>query len=158
MRALLRRKLLDPILGHLTEGVSPEKLALAIALGLVLGTFPVLGVTTVLCAAAGVALRLNQPAIQAANYAAYPLQFALLVPFFHAGARVFGAEPPALGLADLRAAVARDALGALASYAEANLRAIAVWAVGAPFAALALRLALRPLLARLRSPAGAPEA
>jgi uncharacterized protein (DUF2062 family) len=150
MRALLRKKLLDPLARQLTQGVSPERLSLALALGLVLGMFPVLGATTALCAAAGVALRLNQPAIQVANYAAYPLQLALFVPLFRAGAWLFGAPPVAFTLADVRAALARDVLGTIASYAGANLRAVAVWAIAAPLVALALRLALRPLLARLR--------
>jgi uncharacterized protein (DUF2062 family) len=156
MRAFFRRKLVDPLARQLTQGVSTERLALALALGLVLGTFPVLGATTALCAVAGVALRLNQPAIQVANYVAYPLQLALFIPFFRAGAWLFGAPPVTFTLSDAKAALARDALGTIATYAGANLRAVAVWAVGAPLIALALRLALRPLLARLRpSPAGA---
>jgi uncharacterized protein (DUF2062 family) len=156
MRAFFRRKLLDPLARQLTQGVSTERLALALALGLVLGTFPVLGATTALCAVAGVALRLNQPAIQVANYVAYPLQLALFIPFFRAGAWLFGAPPVTFTLSDAKAALARDALGTIAAYAGANLRAVAVWAVVAPLIAVALRLALRPLLARLRpSPAGA---
>ena len=155
MRVFFRRKLLDPLARQLRQGVSPERLALAVALGLVLGTFPVLGATTALCAVAGVGLRLNQPAIQVANYAAYPLQLALFVPFFRAGAWLFGAPPLAFTVADARAALARDTLGTIATYAGANLRAIVVWAILAPFVALALRHALRPLLARLRAPASA---
>ena len=155
MRAFLRRKLLDPLARQLTQGVSPERLALAVALGVVLGTFPVLGATTALCAVAGVALRLNQPAIQVANYLAYPLQLALFIPFFQAGAWLFGAPPVAFDLADARAALARDLLGTVATYAGANLRAVIAWALVAPPVALALRYALRPLLARLRAPAGA---
>jgi len=155
MRVFFRRKLLDPLARQLRQGVSPERLALAVALGLVLGTFPVLGATTALCAVAGVGLRLNQPAIQVANYAAYPLQLALFVPFFRAGAWLFGAPPLAFTVADARAALARDTLGTIATYAGATLRAVVVWAILAPFVALALRFALRPLLARLRAPASA---
>ena len=60
--SVLRARLLDPLARQLTQGVSPARLALALALGIVLGTLPVLGATTVLCALAGVTLRLNQPA------------------------------------------------------------------------------------------------
>jgi uncharacterized protein (DUF2062 family) len=149
----LRARLLDPLARQLTQGVSPARLALALALGIVLGTFPVLGATTALCALAGVALRLNQPAIQVANYVAYPLQLALLVPLFRAGARLFGAPPVPFTLDEVKAAFARDAWGTIATYAGANLRAVVAWALVAPVAAAALRLALRPLLARLRLPA-----
>ena len=149
----LRARLLDPLARQLTQGVSPGRLALALALGIVLGTFPVLGATTALCALAGVALRLNQPAIQVANYVAYPLQLALFLPFFRAGAWLFGAPPVPFTLADVKASLARDAWGTVAAYAGANLRAVVAWALVAPVAAAALRLALRPLLARLRLPA-----
>lgn len=154
MRDLLRRRLLDPLARQLTQGVTPERLALALALGVVLGALPVLGATTALCAVAGVTLRLNQPAIQVANYVAYPLQLALYLPFFRAGAWIFGEPPVAFTLAEVRAALERDLLGTVATWAGANLRAVVAWAIVAPLAALLLRLALRPLLARL-APAGA---
>jgi hypothetical protein len=41
-------------------------------------------------------MRLNQPAIQAANYAAMPLQFFLIVPFVRFGGWLFSAPPQAL--------------------------------------------------------------
>ncbi len=155
MRALLRRRLVEPISRQLTQGASPSRLALALAMGLVLGTIPILGATTALCAIAGVALGLNQPAIQVANYAAYPVQLALFVPFFKAGAWLFGAAPVTFTLADARAALARDVWGTAVVWAGANLRAVAAWALLAPPVALALYVALRPLLARLRAPARA---
>ena len=50
------------------RGMSPEAMALSIALGFVLGVFPVPGCPTLLCALAALALRLNGPAVQAVNY------------------------------------------------------------------------------------------
>jgi len=138
MRNLVRRRIVEPLLGQLRQGITPARLALTLALGLALGAFPVLGVTTVLCAAAGLALRLNQPAIQVANYLAYPLQLALFVPFFQAGAWLLGADPVSFSLSQVRAEIAADAWGAVGRYWEANLRAVAAWAVAAPpFVALA---------------------
>lgn len=149
MRSFLRARLVDPLVRQLTQGVSPARIALAVALGLTLGSFPVLGATTILCAAAGVALRLNQPAIQAANYAAYPLQLALYVPFFQMGAWLFGSPPVSLSLSEIQAMLARDLWGTLSAYGVANLRAVAAWTLVAPAAAAALAFLLRPLLARL---------
>jgi len=148
VRAFLRGKIVDPIARQLTQGVSPSKLALAVALGVVLGAFPVLGATTALCALAGVALRLNQPAIQAANYVAYPLQLALYVPFFRAGARLFGLPPLAFTVADVQRQLTSDPWGTIAAYAGANARAVVAWAVIAPVAALAVYAVLRSVLAR----------
>ncbi|HUB58966.1 MAG TPA: DUF2062 domain-containing protein, partial [Candidatus Micrarchaeia archaeon] len=53
------RRMARPILQLLRQGVTPEKLALSIALGAALGVFPVLGTTTALCALAALLLRLN---------------------------------------------------------------------------------------------------
>ena len=148
MRAWVRGRVVDPVRAQLTQGVTPSRLAAALALGAAVGVFPVLGTTTALCALAGVALRLNQPAIQVANYVAYPLQLALLVPFFDLGARLLGAPPVGFTVSRLRAELAADAGATLARYAVANLRAVLAWALVAPPAAALLFVALRAALAR----------
>ncbi len=51
-----------------------------------LGTFPAIGVTTLLCTLVALFLRLNLPAMQLINSLAYPLQFGLLLPFAELGA------------------------------------------------------------------------
>jgi hypothetical protein len=86
----------------LLEGISPQRLALTLALGFVLGCIPVVGVPTGLCAMVAIAFRLNLPAIQAANYAAMPFQLALIVPLVRLGAKLTPAVAhPALDLAVL---------------------------------------------------------
>jgi uncharacterized protein (DUF2062 family) len=76
--------------GWLRQGVSPRRLALTLALGFAIGCIPVLGVPTVLCVVLALGLRLNLPAIQAANYLAMPLQLMLIVPFVRLGGWLFG--------------------------------------------------------------------
>jgi len=73
----------------LRQGISPQRLALTLALGFAIGCIPVVGVTTALCVVVALGLRLNFPAIQAANWAAAPLQLVLLVPFVRMGGRLF---------------------------------------------------------------------
>ena len=51
----VRRRILDPILGLLRQGITPERLALSLAFGLGVGIFPVLGVSTIACTVAAVA-------------------------------------------------------------------------------------------------------
>jgi hypothetical protein len=70
------------------EELSPEAIALILALGLVLGVFPVFGLPTLLCAGVALAFRLNLPAIQLVNQVCSPLQYALLIPLGRAGARI----------------------------------------------------------------------
>src|ERR1039458_3016775 len=81
----------------LSQGISPRRLALTLALGFAIGCIPVIGIPTVVCAALALALRLNLPAIQAANYAALPFQVLLIVPFVRLGGWLFasGSRPAA---------------------------------------------------------------
>jgi uncharacterized protein (DUF2062 family) len=76
----------------LGQGISPSRLALTLALGFAIGCIPVVGIPTVLCVTVALALRLNLPAIQVANYAAMPLQLALIVPFVKLGGWLISAE------------------------------------------------------------------
>jgi uncharacterized protein (DUF2062 family) len=151
MRSFIVRRVADPLVRQLTQGVTPGRLALGLALGAALGVFPVLGTTTLLCAAAAAALRLNQPAVQVANYLAYPLQLGLYIPLFQAGAWLFGEPPVPFTLEQVRSELAADAWSTIRTYFEANLRAVAAWGLLAPPAALALGLGLRPVLSRLQA-------
>lgn len=70
------------------EGLSADTIALSVALGLILGIFPVYGFPTIFCAVAAIVLKLNWPALQLVNYLASPLQLAMLVPFARVGERL----------------------------------------------------------------------
>lgn len=72
----------------LLQGISPNRLAITLAVGFVLGCIPIIGLPTALCALLAAALRLNLPAIQFANYAAMPFQVALFVPFVRIGGKL----------------------------------------------------------------------
>jgi hypothetical protein len=71
---------------------SAERLALLIAVGFVLGTFPIVGCPTVLCLVAAMVFRLNVAALQVVNQISSPLQLALLVPFARIG-RIVALSP-----------------------------------------------------------------
>jgi len=158
VRAFLRRRLVDPLKAQLAQGVTPGRLALAVALGFVLGAVPVLGISTFLCLGVAAALKLNQPAIQVANYAAYPVQLALLIPFFQAGAWLFGRPPVTFTVKQLKAELHADRWGTITHYAGANLRAVAAWALVAPVVALLVFVVLRKVLTRTGvRPASPPE-
>jgi hypothetical protein len=68
--------------------VPGERIALLLSLSLVLGTFPVYGGPTVLCAAAAFLLRLNFPTLQVLNQASSPLQIVLFAPLHRVGAHL----------------------------------------------------------------------
>jgi uncharacterized protein (DUF2062 family) len=145
MPNFLNRKLIDPIIGLLRQGVSPEKLALCMAVGIVLGIFPVIGITTLLSAIAAILLRLNLPAIQLVNYFVYPLQIALLIPFFQFGAWLFGVEPLSVSAAQLLSMFKDDFWNTLYQFWYVTLRAIVAWSIISLPAAACLYIILRPV-------------
>lgn len=145
-----RRRVVDPVLAQLRQGVSPQQIALTLTLGTVLGIFPILGTTTLLCLVAGIWLRLNQPILQLVNYLVYPLQLALLLPFYRAGEWLFDREPvPIFAVADLTARFQADPAQFFADYGMVGVYGVVVWLLVAPVSAGLLYLILRPLLARL---------
>jgi len=50
-----QRRIITPIANQIRQGITPEKIALTIALGLLLSVFPILGATTILCGLAAFA-------------------------------------------------------------------------------------------------------
>jgi uncharacterized protein (DUF2062 family) len=129
---LFRRRVARPIIELLRQGVTPEKMALSLALGAALGVFPVLGTTTALCALAAFIWRLNLPAIQIVNYFVYPLQIALLIPFFRAGEILFGAPHLPLSLAQILTAVHASFWGATRFLWTTIWHAAVAWCLIAP--------------------------
>ncbi len=145
MRVL--RKILAFLRDLLRQGLSPEKIALCLALGLAISTVPIsFGLGTALCTAAAVALRLNLPAIQAANWASAPLQVILFIPYMRAGEFLTRAKPLPLSIAQISAMFRADFWGSLARLWGSILRATLGWAVIAPLEVLLIYVILVPLL------------
>src|ERR1700742_5003730 len=126
--------------GWLRMGVSPRRLALTLALGFAIGCLPVFGIPTALCAVVAVTFGLNVPAIQAANYAAMPLQLALALPFVRLGGWMFASGS--------RRAL-KNTLTHGAPFLQASGHALAAWLVVAVPMVLLLTLVLTPLLQRV---------
>jgi len=160
MRGFWHRRLVRPILDLLTHGITSEKIALSIAFGLVLGVFPALGWSTLLCLLLALWLKLNVPAMQLVNYLAYPLQLVLLVPFLRAGEFLFRAPRLAISLPQIRAMVRADVWHAITSLWVATMHAIVVWTLVAPVAVWVVYSMLAPILKRLSlvSETAKPEA
>ena len=145
----LYRRIALPILELLRQGVTPERLALSLVLGVALGLFPVLGTTTALCALAALILRLNLPAIQIVNWFVYPVQFALLIPFFRLGEKLFGAPHVPLSVTQIQAMIRTSYWRAMRLLWTTTWHAVVVWClVTALFVPLAY-LVLLPFLRRV---------
>jgi len=150
------RRLWEPLVALLRQGAHPDGLAWSVSTGLALGICPLWGTSTALCAGTGVVLGLNQVALQLANYLAYPLQLALLIPFIRLGERLFGSPHLPLSLGQLQQAVRADAWGALGAFWTSLWHASVAWLVVVPLPVVLLAWTLKPafraLAVRFRQP------
>lgn len=130
--------------------MSPSSLALSVAFGIVIGIFPVLGVSTLLLAIIALALRLNLPAIQLVNYLMYPLQLLLIIPFVRLGEHVLGVAAQPLSISAGIQLLQHGAWQAIHALSAAILHAALGWALLGPaliyllyrvFSAIFVRLA-----------------
>ncbi len=125
-------------LGFLKQGTSPRKLALSTTIGLLLGIFPMLGVTTFVMALVAVRFRLNLPLMLFVSYLIYPVQIFLIIPFVRLGEWLMGAQPIVLTLEGLEASFRAGFFDALQKLGTANLMAVAGWALLAPLSGVLL--------------------
>ena len=110
----LRRRVIEPLMALLRQGVAPDRLALCVALGVVIGNIPILGVSTLLCAAIALVFRLNLPAIQLVQAAMAPSQVLLIVPFVRLGEWISRAPPQAISITEGMALISHGVLHAVA--------------------------------------------
>jgi uncharacterized protein (DUF2062 family) len=143
------RRLVQPLIDLLQQGVAPERLALSVALGAVFGIFPALGWTTALCALIAFLWRLNLPAIQIVNYFMYPIQIALILPFFRLGEKLFRAPHLPISVAQIYSRAHADLWGAIKFLWSTTWHAMVVWVLLAPFLVLILYVPLALLFRRV---------
>jgi uncharacterized protein (DUF2062 family) len=146
-------KTLAFVKGLLRQGMQPGKISLGVALGGVLGIFPVLGVTTLLCFTAAAVLRLNHALIQAVNYAVYPLQLILLGGYYALGVELFAQGGSPVSLSGLTQLLQEDPWGALLALKQLTLCAVALWLVTGIPLALVLFLVTRAVALKVQGPA-----
>ncbi|WP_169513197.1 DUF2062 domain-containing protein [Hymenobacter aerophilus] len=156
-RSWWQRRLLDPLLGLLRQGLTPHQLALTVVLGTACGTIPVLGLTTLTATAAALRLRLNVAAALLIAHLWSPVQLLLIIPLLRQGALLWGDDAPELTLDKLRYLLAHDWLAALQLLWHAILGALLLWAGAFLVLGPVLYFALRPLLARFMQKTNQPE-
>jgi uncharacterized protein (DUF2062 family) len=160
-RNLFQRVIVDPIVAQLTQGLTPEKIALTIAVGSSIAMFPLLGTTTIMCLIVGVFMKLNQPIIQAVNYACTPIHLPFIYYSFKWGEWLFGVTHSRLEMKVMRRLLAEDPLQFARDYGATAFHAVVVWAILVPFWGLAVYYIARPILreiARVKAEAAARAA
>ncbi|SHK68351.1 DUF2062 domain-containing protein [Hymenobacter psychrotolerans] len=145
-----RRRIAGPLLNLLKQGLSPAQLSLTVALGVIFGTVPILGITTLMATATAMRLRLNVAALLLISHLMSPLQLLLVIPLLKLGARLLDDQKgPALTLPKLQYLFANDWGQALRLLWLAGLGALLIWAVVSVPVGVALNFGLRPVFRRL---------
>jgi|HubBroStandDraft_3_1064219.scaffolds.fasta_scaffold372755_1 uncharacterized protein (DUF2062 family) len=144
----LRRRIFNPLLAFLSQGIAPDRLALCVAIGVVLGNVPILGISSILCAVIALAFRLNLPAIQIVQAAMAPTQILLIIPFIRLGEWILHAPRQSVSIKEWLALLQQGAGHAAVALRDAIFHAGFAWALIAPFAVFLLYKLLTPVFGR----------
>jgi len=134
---------------QLTQGTTPDRLALSIAVGTACSLVPFFGFTSLLNLGVGVALRLNQPVMQILNQVLGPLQLVLIIAYVRGGEKIWGAPPVPISVQVLTQSFRDDPGAFLQRFGWTGVHAATAWALSAPAIVAGLYYALRPGLRRL---------
>lgn len=153
--------MLRPLLRVLRGGVTPKRLAWSVAIGMMVGINPSVGVTTLLLILVAWAFGLNQVASQLGMHLMAPLHLLLFLPFIQAGVYLFHTRRLPLSRKQLEH-LSHHPVRMLHEMWQWQWHALLVWAVIAlvvtPILAIYLRRALVLLIRRHRTLLFAPPA
>jgi len=148
MREFFKRKLIDPLIALLQQGVSPDSLALCVAVGIAIGLVPVLGVSTLLAAAVALLFKLNLPAIQIAQVSMSAFQLLLIVPFVRLGEWMTHAAAQPVSISAGLALMKQGVWHTVVVLKDAIIHASIAWIAVAPIGIFVLYRILRPVFER----------
>jgi uncharacterized protein (DUF2062 family) len=135
-------------------GVTPRRLAWSLALGIVLGINPSVGITTMLVVLVAWAFGLDQVASQVGVHAASPLHLLLFIPFMQLGVYLFHTRRLPLTRRQIEH-LSHHPVRLFHAIWQWEWHALIVWgivaAVAAPLLAMYLRRALVLLMRRHRA-------
>ncbi len=154
IREFFRCKILRPLLRQLRGGVSPRRLAWSLALGIVIGVNPSVGLTTILVIMIAWAFGLNQIASQVGAHAMTPIHLLLFIPFIQLGVHLFHTSRLPLSRQQIEH-LSHHPWGLIRDIWQWEWHALVVWglvgAIAMPLIAIYLRRALVLLMRRHRT-------
>lgn len=147
MRAeIVRRRLFEPLLALLRQGLAPRELALCVTLGAGFGLFPVLGFSTPVLTAIALLRKLNLVAIQLSSWLIAPVQLVLIIPFMRLGEWITSAPRQPLTIDEGLHILGAGVLHAVVVLWGAIVHATIGWLAIGPVAMLVFYRLLSPLL------------
>lgn len=157
-RTFWQRRVRDPLVAQLTQGITPEKLALTIAVGSALALFPILGTTTLLCFLIGLMLRLNQPIIQLLNQALWPVHVPAILGCVKLGGILFNVPHAKISIKAMNYMLWNEPRLFFERFGVTVFHTVVAWAVLAPFYIALVYYVMLPILrgvVRLKAEAAA---
>ena len=146
VRNFLRCRVLRPLLRLLWHGVSPKRLAWSLAVALLVGVNPFIGLTTVLMLLVAWIFRLNHVATQIGIHAVAPLQWLLFLPFVHLGVVLFRTHRLPMTKAEILHLSHRHPLHLVRLLWQWEWHALVIWGFFAILLAPPIAMQLRRLL------------
>jgi uncharacterized protein (DUF2062 family) len=129
-----KRKVKDPLVAELKQGITAKDLALASAVSLAIAVNPFIGTTTLLCLLAGKIFRLNHVVMQTINYFSYPLQIALIIPWIRLGEKLTGSEAQVIEFTQMKAEFSQSFANFVSKFCQLGVHAFLGWLVVVPWA------------------------
>ena len=126
---MIRKRIIDPLVGFLKQGISPRSLALAITAGVVISYIPIFGISTLLCLLAIWLMRLNPAVVLLANNLAYPLQFILYIPFLRAGEWLFNAPKTPFSISEILEMAKQNLWHLILTLWQSTMYGMVVWVI-----------------------------
>lgn len=148
MANVFKERVIKPLKQLLNAGLTPTKMAQALSIGFVLGMTPLLGISSLLAVLIAAMFRLNQVAIQVANWAAYPAQILLFIPYIRAGEWLLGMESIAVSPTEIASMFNEDFYASLQIYGRSLAAGFTAWAVTAIPLSVALNYPFKIILLR----------
>lgn len=144
-------KIKDVLKNQITQGSTAEKLSQSLVTGILIGCFPIIGVTTALSLLAGWKLRLNHIVLQTANHLMYPAQI-LLIPIYIKTASLFIENKNIPIRPDLILELfSKDKIEFLKLYALVGLYAAVIWVVISSLGFKFLYKIFLPIISKLKN-------
>ena len=144
--------MINPIRKQLTQGISKEKIAFAMAISPVISAFPVMGTTNFLSVIFGSIFRLNIPFLMLFKSIFYPMHLALILVFIRIGESINNVPHIPFSIPQLLGKFKDDPIQFSKDFGMTALYGIEAWALIAPWFAIPLYFIFHYLLVKYTKP------
>ena len=128
-----QRRVREPIIALFTQGITPDRVALTLAVGTACSLFPFLGFTSLLNLGVGLWLRLNQPILQTLNQLLGPVHLVMIVLYVRLGEWLWRMQDDRFTVGEMLRVFREASLGEfLHHFGWAGIHAFTAWALTTP--------------------------